>query len=158
MHCIDPRGSGDITASGKLWTYQGLDRTLSTVSVADGLLYICDVGGRLHCLDAATGKCHWVHDTKCEVWGSTPGGRRQGLHAHVQGPVGAGGRQGTEGPWPRTLGGKVYASPVVANGTMYVATNAGWLWAVRQRRQPPSRTKCGNFSGSTRATSRIFRH
>ncbi len=56
LHCIDPRGSGDITATGKVWTYQGLDRTLSTVSVADGLLYVSDVGGRLHCLDAATGK------------------------------------------------------------------------------------------------------
>jgi outer membrane protein assembly factor BamB len=29
-----------------------------------------------------------------------------------------------------TLGGKVYASPIVANGTLYVATNTGWLWAV----------------------------
>ena len=71
LHCIDPRGSGDITATGKVWTYQGLDRTLSTVSVADGLLYVSDVGGRLHCLDAETGSCHWIHDTKCEVWGST---------------------------------------------------------------------------------------
>jgi hypothetical protein len=31
-----------------------------------------------------------------------------------------------------SLGGKVYASPIVANGTLYVATNAGWLWAVGQ--------------------------
>ena len=57
--------------SGKIWTYQGLDRTLSTVSVADGLVYLADVGGRLHCLDAETGKCYWVHDTQCETWGST---------------------------------------------------------------------------------------
>ncbi len=47
LHCINPRGTGDITSSGKVWTYQGLDRTLSTVSVADGLLYVSDVGGRL---------------------------------------------------------------------------------------------------------------
>jgi hypothetical protein len=31
-----------------------------------------------------------------------------------------------------SLGGKVYASPVAANGTLYVATNTGWLWAVGQ--------------------------
>ena len=30
------------------------------------------------------------------------------------------------------LGAKVYASPVVADGTLYIATSAGWLWAVRQ--------------------------
>jgi outer membrane protein assembly factor BamB len=131
LHCIDPRGSGDISRTGKLWTYQGLDRTLSTVSVADGLLYVCDVGGRLHCLDAATGRCLWIHDTKCEVWGSTlvadgkvymptskglwvlAAGTELKILAHI------------------TLGGKVYASPVVANGTLYVATNAGWLWAIR---------------------------
>mgnify|MGYP001765070140 CR=1 FL=1 len=55
LHCIDATGSGDITKTGKVWSYQGLDRTLSTVSIADGLLYICDVAGRLHCLDADTG-------------------------------------------------------------------------------------------------------
>jgi len=30
-----------------------------------------------------------------------------------------------------SLGAKVDASPVAANGTLYVATSAGWLWAVR---------------------------
>lgn len=133
LHCIDPRGSGDITATGKVWTYQGLDRTLSTVSVADGLLYVCDVGGRLHCLDAETGKLHWIHDAKCETWGSTlvadgkvymptskglwvlAAGKELKILAHI------------------SVGGKVYASPIVANGTLYIATNAGWLWAVRKQ-------------------------
>ena len=132
LHCIDPRGSGDITATGKVWTYQGLDRTLSTVSVADGLLYVSDVGGRLHCLDAETGRCHWIHDTKCEVWGST-----LVADGKVYMPT-------PKGLWVLAagkdlklltrinLGAKVYSSPVVANGTLYVATNAGWLWAVSQ--------------------------
>lgn len=132
LHCIDPRGGGNITATGKLWTYQGLDRTLSTVSVADGLLYLCDVGGRLHCLDAETGKCHWIHDTKCEVWGST-----LVADGKVYMPT-------SKGLWVLaagkelkiltriSLGGKAYASPIVANGTLYVATNTGWLWAVGQ--------------------------
>ena len=131
LHCIDPRGSGDITASGKVWTYQGLDRTLSTVSVADGLLYISDVGGRLHCLDAADGQAATGSTIRsAKSWGSTlvadgkvymptskglwvlAAGKELKILAHI------------------TLGGKVYASPIVANGTLYVATNAGWLWAV----------------------------
>jgi outer membrane protein assembly factor BamB len=130
LHCIDPRGHGNITSSGKVWTYQGLDRTLSTVSVADGLLYIADVGGRLHCLDAETGRRRWVHDAKCEVWGSTlvadgkvymPTSKgllvlEAGEHMKVITRVG--------------LGGKMFASPVVANGTLYVATTTSWLWAV----------------------------
>jgi outer membrane protein assembly factor BamB len=134
LHCIDPAGTGDITSSGRIWTYQGLDRTLSTVSVADGLLYVSDVGGRLHCLDAQTGKLHWIHDTRCEVWGST-----LVADGKVYMPT-------SKGLWVLAagkelkvlsrigLGAKVDASPVAANGTLYVATSAGWLWAVHTAR------------------------
>ena len=133
FHCIDARGQGDITASGKIWTYQGLDRTLSTASVVGGLVYLSDVGGRLHCLDADTGQCYWIHDTDCETWGST-----LVADGKVYMPT-------TKGLWVLatgkelkvldriTLGGKVYASPVVANGTLYVATTQGWLWAACQQ-------------------------
>lgn len=43
-------------------------RTLSTVAVADGLLYAAEIDGYLHCLDAATGKKHWEHDLKDGTW------------------------------------------------------------------------------------------
>jgi len=68
LWCIDATKTGDITKTGKVWCYQGLERTLSTVSIAAGLLYIADVGGRLHCLDAETGKVVWVHDTEAGIW------------------------------------------------------------------------------------------
>ena len=134
MHCIDATGAGDITKSGKIWTYQGLDRTLSTASVADGLVYVSDMAGRLHCLDADNGKCYWVHEAKCETWASTlladgkvymptskglwvlKAGKELKVLSHIN------------------LGAKVYASPVVANGVLYVATTGGWLWAVQQQR------------------------
>ena len=133
LHCIDARGEGDITTSGRVWTYQGLDRTLSTVSVAGGLVYISDVAGRLHCVDADTGQCYWIHDTDCETWGST-----LVADGKVYMPT-------TKGLWVLAtgkelkvlshlkLGGRVYASPVVANGTLYVATTLGWLWATYQQ-------------------------
>ena len=65
-----------------IWSYKGLDRTLSTVSIADGLLYIADVAGRVHCLDAETGQCYWVYETQGDGLGLDAGGRRQGLPAH----------------------------------------------------------------------------
>ncbi len=68
--CLDADPAGD-SKTRKLWTYQGLDRSLSTASVADGLVYIADVAGRLHCLDAQTGKAHWVYDAKSRVLAST---------------------------------------------------------------------------------------
>jgi outer membrane protein assembly factor BamB len=130
LHCIDPRGSGDITATGKVWTYQGLDRTLSTVSVAQGLLYVSDVGGRLHCLDAATGRLHWIHDAKCEVWGSTlvADGKVYMPTSKALWVLEAG--QELKILSRISLGGKIYASPVAANGTLYFANTGGWLWAV----------------------------
>ena len=130
LHCIDARGQGDITSSGKIWAYQGLDRTISTVSVADGLVYISDVGGRLHCLDAATGRCFWIHDTNCETWGSTLVADGKVYMPTAKGIwVLAAGNQ-LKVLSHISLGGRVYSSPVAANRTLYVATTQGWLWAV----------------------------
>jgi outer membrane protein assembly factor BamB len=132
LHCIDATRTGDISHSGRLWIYQGLDRTLSTASIADGLVYLSDVGGRLHCVDADTGQCYWVHETQSTVWGSTlvadgkvymptpkglyvfATGRVKRLLSHV------------------SVGATLDATPVVANGDLYIASRAGWLWAVRQ--------------------------
>ena len=71
LHCIDARGNGDISRSGRIWCYDQIDRSLSTPSVADGLVYIPDLTGRLHCLDADTGRCYWTFDAGQETWGST---------------------------------------------------------------------------------------
>jgi outer membrane protein assembly factor BamB len=37
--------------------------------VKDGLLYVGDLGGTLHCLDAATGAQLWKHETNDAIWG-----------------------------------------------------------------------------------------
>jgi len=71
LHCIDATKTGDITRTGRIWTDQEIDRTLSTASVADGLVYMADVAGTLHCLDADTGTRYWTHATGQETWGST---------------------------------------------------------------------------------------
>jgi outer membrane protein assembly factor BamB len=138
LHCIDATQTGDITRTGKLWTYQGLDRTLSTVAIAEGLVYLCDVGGRLHCLDAETGQCYWVFETNSAVWGSalaadgkvympTPkglyvlaAGKEKNLLSQVN------------------VGATLYATPVAANGTLYLASKSGWLWAVSKKPAPAS--------------------
>jgi outer membrane protein assembly factor BamB len=132
LHCIDATGTGDISKTGRVWIYQGLDRTLSTVSIADGLLYVCDVGGRLHCVDAETGQCYWVHETSSIVWGST-----LVADGKVYMPTPRGLFVLAAGKEKKVLsqvnvGATIYATPVVANGTLYIASKAGWLWAVSQ--------------------------
>jgi outer membrane protein assembly factor BamB len=131
LWCIDASQTGEITDTAKLWCYQGLDRTLSTVSIADGLLYVADVAGRLHCVDAETGKCYWVHETNTEVWGSTLVADEKVYLPTLKALwVFAAGREKTVLSQVR-LGAPNWASPVAANGTLYV-TSKRYLWAVRQ--------------------------
>jgi outer membrane protein assembly factor BamB len=70
FYVIDATKRGDITQSGLVWTYDKVRRSISTAAVADGLVYISDFSGYLHCLDAATGQPYWVHDMLAAIWGS----------------------------------------------------------------------------------------
>ena len=70
IHAISPNGQGDVTKSRVLWTSRGVGRVVGTPIAKDGLLYVGDVGGTIHCLDAATGAHLWKHETNEPIWGS----------------------------------------------------------------------------------------
>jgi outer membrane protein assembly factor BamB/HEAT repeat protein len=70
IHAIRPNGQGDVTASRLLWTSREVGRVVGTPIARDGLLYVGDLGGTIHCLDAATGAQVWKHDTDEAIWGS----------------------------------------------------------------------------------------
>ena len=70
IHAISPNGQGDVTNTKLLWTSREVGRVVGTPIVSDGLLYVGDVGGTIHCLDAATGVHIWKHDTLEAIWGS----------------------------------------------------------------------------------------
>jgi len=132
LHCVDATKTGEITKSGCLWTYDGLDRSMATVSIAGGLLYVSDVAGRLHCLDADTGKLHWTHETRTETWGGAllaDGKAYLGTKRHLY--VFA---QGTEAKVlsKLRLGAPIYSTPIAANGVLYVASQRE-LWAIRAK-------------------------
>src|SRR5215213_3687713 len=69
IHAISPNGQGDVTESRLLWTSREVGRVVGTPIVKDGLLYVGDLGGTLHCLDAATGAHVWKHETHDAIWG-----------------------------------------------------------------------------------------
>jgi outer membrane protein assembly factor BamB len=134
LHCIDATKTGDITETGRVWSYDGLDRTIATATVAGGRVYVPDVAGRVHCVDAESGKPVWVYETQAETWGSI---------LAADGKLYFGTRQGflvmAAGDGPKVLsrvrlGSPVYSTPVAANGVLYVASQQ-YLWAVRQRHE-----------------------
>ena len=59
--CFDATRTGDITRSGKLWSYDELKASYSTVAVTRGLLFIIDESSVIHCLDADTGHKYWTY-------------------------------------------------------------------------------------------------
>ncbi len=61
----------DAASGEEVWASTDVERTLATVSIADGLLYIMDYSGNLHCFDADTGTRHWVHDLGSNVWAAS---------------------------------------------------------------------------------------
>jgi HEAT repeat protein/outer membrane protein assembly factor BamB len=69
LHAISPNGQGDVTTSRLLWTSREVGRVVGTPIEKDGLLYVGDVGGTVHCLDAATGAHVWKHETNGAIWG-----------------------------------------------------------------------------------------
>ena len=69
IHAISPNGQGDVTQSRLLWTSREVGRVAGTPIEKDGLLYVGDVGGTIHCLDAATGAHVWKHETNGAIWG-----------------------------------------------------------------------------------------
>jgi outer membrane protein assembly factor BamB len=70
IHAISPNGQGDVSESRLLWTSHKVGRVVGTPIAKDGLLYVGDLGGTIHCLDAATGAHIWKHETNDAIWGS----------------------------------------------------------------------------------------
>jgi hypothetical protein len=61
--CIDATKTGDVTEKAKIWSYNALNQSVSTVAVADGLVFVVDNAQTIHCLDADSGLCYWTHST-----------------------------------------------------------------------------------------------
>jgi len=128
--CIDPTKSGNITDTGTVWSYKEIKRTISTPSIVDGLLFIADYSGVIHCLDADTGEVYWTHDTLSHIWGST---------LVADGKVFIGNEDGFLLVLAADKEKKViseidmlapfYSTPVVANDVLYVSTQTH-LYAV----------------------------
>ena len=117
LSCVDAK-SGDL-----VWKNTEIGRTISTPSVADGLIYQAEYAGILHCLDAETGEVYWTYDSYSRIWGSTLVVDGKVLLGNEDGDllIFEHGKEENE-PKAINLGAPIYSSPVVANQTLYIST------------------------------------
>ncbi len=130
LYAIDATLRGNITETGAIWHFEEIRRSISTVAIADGLLYIADFSGYFHCLDAETGELYWTHDLFAAVWASP---------LVADGRVYLGDEDGdvvimAHGREPEVLaevnmGSAVYGTVVPAHGTLFL-NNRSELFAI----------------------------
>jgi len=123
LKCLDVASAVGDAGPKELWSYALDERTCSTPAVYNGLVFLADCGGRVHCLDADTGQPCWVHEAGAEIWGSTlvadgkvyvgtHGGELCTLAASKEKKVLA----------TVKLDSMIHGTPTAANGVLYVAT------------------------------------
>jgi len=62
----------DAATGKKIWASRLVDRSIVNVAIHDGLLYISDFTGQLHCFDPDTGEHYWQHELEAGVWHASP--------------------------------------------------------------------------------------
>lgn len=132
MYAIDATKRGDISESGRIWHFDKIRRSISTAAIHEGLIYIADFSGFLHCLDQKTGEPYWTHDMFAAVWGSP---------MVIDGKVYLGDEDGDvvvlqTGKELKVLSemnmnSSVYSTPVPANGVLFL-NNRNQLFALAE--------------------------
>jgi outer membrane protein assembly factor BamB len=96
------------------------------------MVFVGDLGRVFHCVDTETGQPLWSHPTKGQIWSTA---------LVADGKVYVGNRRGEFYVFAASrekklmtrvdLEGSIFATPVAANGVLYVAT-LGRLFALQQ--------------------------
>ncbi len=132
LWALDTTGRGDVTESAVVWTFagEGLGRSISTVALSAGVVYLSDLNGFVFALDEDTGAMLWKYDTFAAIWSSPLVADGKVYVADTDGEV-AVLRDGRELEVLAEIGmpEPIHSSPVAAEGVLYVATD-GRLWAI----------------------------
>ena len=140
----------DRNKNGKKEFEETMHRTMGSVAIKDDLLFVTDIGGLVHCVDAKKvedGKpvVYWTHDMFSAAWGSV---------LIVDGKVYVGDEDGDITVFElsnklnvlaeNNMINSLYTTPVVANDTLFIA-NKSTLIAIKEG----AKLKGGVKQGST---------
>ena len=131
LSAIDASMKGDITGKA-IWTYKDIGRTVSTPSIYNGMIFVAEYDGDIHCLDLDTGKVNWVHATDSRIWGSTLVADEKVYLPNEDGQlVVLAATKEKEELATVEFFTPIYSSPVVAKDVLYVATQTH-LYALKK--------------------------
>jgi outer membrane protein assembly factor BamB len=131
LKCVDATQEGDVTKSAELWSYPLGEHVLATPAVYNGMVFVGDCAGVLHCVDAENGKALWTHEVGKEIWGAC---------LVADGKVYVGDRDGTFAVFAAEktknllatikFDEEIISAPIAANGVLYIST-LSHLYAVK---------------------------
>ncbi len=157
--CLDITKKGDVSLksydakaavnkrSALIWAFGGpvkprpkdarrvfFGSTMSTAAVHDGLVYIPEHEGYMHCLDTKTGKHYWTHDFVSGILGSPLGvdGKVYVANDDSDVVIFAHGRNKKVLAKMYMDAYEIHTTPVAVSRTLYIATDSK-LYAISAR-------------------------
>ena len=131
LKCIDATQKGDITGTGELWSYSIPRQSCATPAILNGLVFVTDDAGGVHCVDAETGEGYWVHQVGRSIWSSVLG---------AEGRIYVGARNGDfailaaekekKELFSTRFPDEIHGTPTAANGVLYIPTLSR-LYAIK---------------------------
>jgi outer membrane protein assembly factor BamB len=139
LYAIDATMAGDVTGKAMIWHRggEGFHRTLSTVSIVDGIVYASDLSGYLYALDAKTGTPYWTYNAYAAIWGSPRVADGKVYLGDEDGDVAVlkAGKK-LEVISETNMNGAVYTTVVPKDGVLYISSR-NKLWAIQQGKSTP---------------------
>jgi outer membrane protein assembly factor BamB len=135
LKCIDAGGAGDVTKTAERWSYALSREACGTPAIHDGLAYVGDCGGVVHCVDAETGQPVWTQKAVGDIWASAFVADGKVYIATRRGHfvVMKAGRTATVlADVDLGVADAISATPVAANGVLYIST-ARRIFALERR-------------------------
>lgn len=123
--------SRDINDDGKVDFDEQLHRTVAPPTVSNGLVFLSDFSGVVHCLDAKTGARHWRYDAFSAAWCRPLVVDGKVYCCDEDGDVAIFKASSTRTLiFEGNMGNTIYSNPTIANGVLYIAAK-NRLFAIR---------------------------